>query len=182
MSKVLVISDTHRNIAHVVDIINKIQPHGLKAIIHCGDNREDAQKLQSLYPELAVYGVCGNCDSMAYGEEVSKVITLENVNFFVTHGHRHSIKWGDYEELVSDTLAHEAQVALCGHSHSAYLNKIQGILVMNPGSISMPRDYPYPSYGIIEIGKGQVKESSIMQITYTGQIAIHPATYQNRFQ
>ncbi len=182
MQKVLIISDTHRNIAPAIGVINQIKNYGLGAIIHCGDHLQDAERLQQLYPEVSVYGVSGNCDSRTCLEDLSKVVTIEGVNFFVTHGHRYLIKWGDYEELAIDALAHDAQVALCGHSHSAYLAKIQGILVMNPGSISLPRDYPHPSYGIIQVEKGQIQESSILQMIEKGQVRSHPIAYQNRFK
>ncbi|MDF2613232.1 MAG: phosphodiesterase, family [Clostridia bacterium] len=180
--KVLVISDTHRNISNAVKIIELIKCMGLKAIIHCGDHIDDAKRLKSLYKDIEMYSVYGNCDGMAYGKLGEQVIQIEGVSIFITHGHRHGVKWGEYEELLIDAAAYGAKLAICGHSHCAYLEKKQGIILLNPGSISLPRDFRYPSYGILDVENGFIKDVSIMQIGDNGVVLTHPAStvYRNK--
>lgn len=180
--KVLVISDSHGNINHAVLVINKIKSLGLGAVLHLGDHAEDAARLKVLYPDLRVESVYGNCDGMCYREEGTKVVFIEEVPLFMTHGHRHKVKWGDYEELFIDAAAHEVKAALCGHSHIAYLGKKEGIILLNPGSISLPRDSSYPSYGILTIEKGSIKEVAVMQIVDREVICRHPVNNQFRYQ
>lgn len=172
--KVLVISDTHGNIENAKSVLNQVIPEGVKTVLHCGDYISDARLIEKFYPQVEVYGVYGNCD-VGFGGAYSEVITLEGVSIYMSHGHKYGVKWGDYDEVAIDAIAHEATVAICGHSHEAYLKKNQGILIMNPGSLTLPRDSRYPSYGILELEDGQVKEASLLQILKGGGIRRHPA-------
>ena len=172
--KVLVISDTHGNIENAKSVLNQVIPEGVKTVLHCGDYISDARLIEKFYPQVEVYGVYGNCD-VGFGGAYSEVITLEGVSIYMSHGHKYGVKWGDYDEVAIDAIAHEATVAICGHSHEAYLKKNQGILIMNPGSLTLPRDSRYPSYGILELENGQVKEASLLQILKGGGIRRHPA-------
>lgn len=176
--KVLVISDTHGNIENAKNILNKLIPAGVKAVLHCGDYVSDARLIEKLYPQVDVYGVYGNCD-VGFGGAYTEVVTLEGVSIYMSHGHRYGVKWGDYDEVAIDAIAHEAAIAVCGHSHEAYLEKEQGVLIMNPGSLTLPRDSKYPSCGILELKDGHVKEASILQIREGNVITNHPIS--NRF-
>lgn len=173
--KVLVISDTHGNIENAKNILNKLIPTGLKVVLHCGDYVSDARLIEKLYPQIDVYGVYGNCD-VGFGGAYTEVVTLEGVSIYMSHGHRYGVKWGDYDEVAIDAIAHEATVAVCGHSHEAYLGKKQEVLIMNPGSLTLPRDSKHPSCGILELKDGHVKEASILQIREGNIITKHPIT------
>lgn len=173
--RVLVMSDTHGNIEKAKMVLDRVIPAGVKTVLHCGDYISDARLLQKNYPEIEVYGVYGNCD-VGFGGASSEVITLEDVPIYMSHGHKYGVKWGEYEEVAIDAEAYEAKVAVCGHSHEAYLNKIDGILIMNPGSLTLPRDSRYPSYGILELEKGKIKEASVLQILENDVISRHPVS------
>lgn len=173
--KVLVISDTHRNIKNVEMILEMIIPRGVKAVLHCGDNIDDARRIQELYPELTVHAVYGNCDGLGHGDDYTKVVEVAGVPIFMTHGNRYDVKWGDYQMLIIDAMAHGAQVAVCGHSHCAYLEKSEDFIMLNPGSISEPRDGCGYSYAILDIEEGKVSDISIMQISGNHCISTHPA-------
>lgn len=178
--KVLVISDTHGNISHVEDILERTIPLGVKAVLHCGDYITDARIIGKRYPELEIYGVHGNCD-IGFGAAYSEVVTLEGVNIFMTHGHRYSVKWEDYEDLYIDAVAHEAQLAICGHSHVAYLERREECTLLNPGSITQPRDGFGPSYAVLDLEGGKIKEISIMQIVDHQSVTRHPAMNKRNF-
>ena len=171
--KVLVISDTHGNIDKVRDLLEMLQRSEIKIVLHCGDYISDARLIQKFYKNLEVYGVYGNCD-VGFGGEYSTVVTIEGVAIYMTHGHRYGVKWGEYDELAIDAAAHGAVVAVCGHSHQAFLEEIEDVLVMNPGSMTLPRDSKWPSYGVLDLEDGKIKNVSIMQITDEGVIRQHP--------
>lgn len=173
--KVLVISDTHGNIENAKRVLNQVIPADVETVLHCGDYMSDARLLEKFYPQVAIYGVYGNCD-VGFGGAYSEVVTLEGVSIYMSHGHRYGVKWGEYDEVAIDAIAHEATVAICGHSHQAYLEKKQGVLIMNPGSLTLPRDSKYPSYGILELKDGYVKEASVLQILDGGVITRHPVS------
>lgn len=178
--KVLVISDTHRNISNVEFVLEQIMPRGVQTVLHCGDNIDDAKRLKALYPELTVHAVYGNCDGLGYGDDYTKIVEVGGISIFMTHGNRYQVKYGDYEMLMIDAMAHDAQVAVCGHSHCAYLNRQEDFVMLNPGSISEPRDgYGY-SYAILDIEDEKVKDVAIMQIDRNHCISRHPAN-ERRF-
>ena len=173
--KVLVISDSHRNLNNVEYILDLVMSKGVRTVLHCGDNIDDARRLQKLYPELEIHAVYGNCDGFGYGEDYTKVVEVGGVSIFMTHGHRYNVKYGDYETLAIDAAAYDASVAVCGHSHCAHLERIEGVMTLNPGSISQPRDGCGPSYAILDIEEGTVRDVAIMQITGNNGISRHPA-------
>lgn len=172
--KVLVISDTHGNIINVMKILKRIKPLGVKTIIHCGDHWDDMESLKRIYPEIEIYAVFGNCDGIAQASEYNKTIQIEGVSIFITHGHKHGVRWGDYDELLIHAMAEGAHLAICGHTHAAYLEKKKGIILLNPGSISSPRDSEYPSYGILEIDASSIKDVAVMQIIGEDRVCTHP--------
>lgn len=171
--KVLVISDTHGNIENARYILDSAKAAGIKAVLHCGDYVSDARLIDKFYPEVEVYSVYGNCD-VGFGGEYSMAVEIEGVTIYMTHGHRYGVKWGEYDELAIDAIAHDAKVAVCGHAHEAHLEIIDDVIVINPGSLTLPRDSKYPSYGILELEAGHVKEVKILQITDEGKIIHHP--------
>lgn len=173
--KVLVISDTHRNISNVERVLELVMPRGVKTVLHCGDNIDDARRLQKLYPQLTIHAVYGNCDGLGYGEDYTKVVEVGGVDIFMTHGNRYNVKWDDYETLMIDAMAHDAQAAVCGHSHCAHLEKNEDFIMLNPGSMSEPRDGYGPSYAILDIEEGKIKDVAIMQITENHCISRHPS-------
>lgn len=177
--KVLVISDTHGKIDKVKDVLEEEGEIPIQAVLHCGDYVSDARILAKFYPHLKVYSVYGNCD-VGFGGEYNHLVELEDVKIYMTHGHRYGVKWGEYEDLVIDAAAYDAQVAVCGHSHQAYLKDHEGMLVMNPGSITLPRDTPYPSYGILEVEKGKILDVAILQLGPNGQRILHPVIKNNK--
>ncbi|MBE6023937.1 MAG: metallophosphoesterase [Cellulosilyticum sp.] len=177
--KVLVISDTHGNIENAKMVLERLKSLDVHAVLHCGDYVSDARILQKFYPDLEIHAVYGNCD-VGFGGAYSEVVVLEDVPIYMSHGHRYGVKWGDYDEMVIDAIAHDAKIAICGHSHEAYLDEQDGILVMNPGSLTLPRDSRYPSYGLLDIEKGKVVDAKVLQILEHTRIEEHPIS--NRFR
>lgn len=170
--KVLIVSDTHKNIRNVQKVLDKTIPFGVKYLIHCGDHITDALEIERLYPEIIVYGVPGNCDFSSYGKDRECVVEIEGITFFITHGDRHGVKW-DYEELYTDASVYDASIAVCGHTHIAHKEKKEGMFLLNPGSISQPRDTTIPPYAVVEIEKGKIQNIAIMQ--WSGETPLpHP--------
>ncbi len=103
--KILVMSDTHGNLENAKYVLEEVISTGVKTVLHCGDYISDARLLQKFYPEIEVYGVYGNCD-VGFGGAYSEVVTLEGVAIYMSHGHKYGVKWGEYEEVAIDAIAH----------------------------------------------------------------------------
>lgn len=173
--KVLLMSDTHGRLDNAKMIIERLLPDHLDAVLHCGDYIHDTTSLARDYPSINFYAVPGNCDLFyGGGTESDKLVMLENVPIFMTHGHRYDVKWGSYDSLIDDAQAHDAKVAVCGHSHEAYIDKKDGVLVINPGSLTLPRDSFHPSYALLELQDGKVLEVKILQILKNKTVRVHP--------
>ena len=69
--------------------------------------------------------------------------------FFLTHGHRYSVKDGILK-LKYKALETGADIVLYGHTHIAKIDYEEGIWYINPGSAAEPRDGS-PSFAIIDI-------------------------------
>lgn len=145
--RVLVVSDSHGNMRNLQEVIRRTK--NIDMLIHLGDIQGDDEILRSLcnYP---VNIVRGNCD-FASNNELYMTITLENHKIFATHGHIFSVDWG-IEELSRAALEHGCDIAMYGHTHIPEIIRGDDITVINPGSISRPRQYDHkPSYILMEI-------------------------------
>lgn len=156
--RLLAISDTHGDVSKVCSIINDIR-NLIDGVIHLGDVVEDAESIKRMYPSLPLYNICGNCD---YGTNISPMETLvfENKKIFITHGHLFGVNF-DTTKLVYKAMEKGADIALFGHTHIPYSEQINGVYVMNPGSLSRPRGGSKPSYGIIKIEDGVITPSLV---------------------
>ena len=152
--KILIISDTHGDINKAEEAIRSNSDIDL--IIHLGDYFRDAQKLSDLFPNIPIEYIYGNSDFMIEDVPAEKLLEICGKRIFITHGHRYSVKW-DYDKLYRKAEEIKADVLLFGHTHVPDMIEKGGYYVLNPGSISDPRDDSFESYAIIEIDEGKVK-------------------------
>lgn len=145
--KIAVVSDTHR-INKYIDIAKKYIKE-CDAVIHLGDNIEDVDRLTEGFKGL-VYSVKGNCDfSSKYPSE--QVVDVEGKKIFITHGHNYGVKYS-MNNIYYRAKELEVDIALFGHTHESLIIEEDGVVLMNPGSISLPRN-SFRSIGYIEIGE-----------------------------
>jgi hypothetical protein len=160
--KVLVISDTHGKIEHVKQLLEEWSKKEVTHVIHCGDYIKDGKVLREYNKSLQFTCVPGNCDFRLFGVDKDAIVEIQGVKFFITHGDYHHVKEG-YEELFIDAKSLEVDIALCGHSHIPYYEQKENIVLFNPGSISYPRDGKSPSYGVVEIVNGKIKQVELFR-------------------
>lgn len=154
--KILIFSDSHGNQTHMRRALELERP---QAVFHLGDGRADILNVMQDWPETALYSVAGNCDWRSR-HRTEELVTLEEVRFLLSHGHEHGVKSG-YESYIRYGARHKAKVLLAGHTHVPCIWEDRGILLMNPGSVG---NGAHPSYGVIEVEAGQVKDCKIKRI------------------
>jgi putative phosphoesterase len=152
--KILVISDTHGDINKAEEVIKS--NNGINLIIHLGDYYRDAQKLASRFPEIPIEYIYGNSDFLIDGIPAEKVLELKGKKIFITHGHRYSVNW-DYDKLYKKAEEMNVDILLFGHTHVPELVTRKNYYIVNPGSISDPRDDSNESYAIIDIDNERVR-------------------------
>ena len=88
----------------------------------------------------------GNCDAevdemiseFEFNESI--VLNINGLKFFFTHGHKYNI----------DNVPQEIDVLVYGHFHTGFIKERNGIICVNSGSISLPKENTKNSYLIID--------------------------------
>ena len=150
--KLLVMSDSHRNIENMQYAIGQTKPD---AVLHLGDHVRDAIRLSKQYPTLSFQTVIGNCDYPGEGE-LELFLTFEGVRVFATHGHKYGVKSG-LDILVDHAKRRGANVLLFGHTHRALLRQESGMWVICPGQMERHSRTQAASYGVVEVLNGKAE-------------------------
>lgn len=146
-----VLSDTH---SFILTAGRAIAAMGeIDVLLHAGDHYHDASKLAVML-DIPVHAVVGNCDVRVEGPE-EKILDLEGVLFYLTHGHRFNVK-SSLDRLYFKALETNTRVVVYGHTHVSGYEWYNGILLFNPGSVTSPRDGSRMSYGVIELREGLI--------------------------
>lgn len=147
--KILILSDSH-GVKKYMDKIVPIIEKDIDLIIHAGDNFRDSIYLKER-TEKPVIAVAGNCDFENVERDID--FEVEGVKMFLTHGHKYGVKYG-LGNLAD--IAHEksAKIAIFGHTHVKEDRMLMGVQMINPGSLSLPRDGIDRSYVIMDIEDG----------------------------
>ena len=70
---------------------------------------------------------------------------------FITHGHYYYVSM-DVDTIIEEARSRNADIVMFGHTHKPYFSQKDGLTVLNPGSLSYPRqDGRKPSYMVMEI-------------------------------
>ena len=131
---IAVVSDTHR-MRKYINLAKKVVKQA-DILIHLGDNIEDVEILEQGFGG-EVYAVAGNCDySSKYPKE--GIIEVSGKKIFFTHGDLYGVK-SSMNNIYYRGRELSVDVVLFGHTHQQIIEKEQGVILMNPGSISLPR-------------------------------------------
>lgn len=144
--RILVLSDSHGRRVPLERAI-EAQPQA-RAVFFLGDFVRDAEELPLLYPERTFYTARGNCDFASDLPETG-CATVGGVKIFYTHGHTCGVKSGT-GGLEQAARRAGATIALYGHTHVAEIHYRDGLYLVNPGSVSQPREGP-ASYAVIDL-------------------------------
>lgn len=147
--KILIVSDTHRHHENLELVLSKVKP--LDCMIHLGDAEGYEDYIRSIC-ECPLYIVQGNCDWFSDLDR-EMIIALGKYNVFLTHGHHYYVTV-DKNFIVEEGRARGCDVVMFGHTHIPVLEYHDDITLLNPGSLSFPRqDGRKPSFALMEIDK-----------------------------
>lgn len=155
--KILIVSDTHRRDTLLMELVNRMTD--VELLIHLGDSEgsEDSYKANIPYP---VEIVSGNNDFFSELDR-EKEMELGKYKIFLTHGHYYNVSLNTHL-LESEALTRGCQIAMFGHTHRPYLKHKNGLTLVNPGSLSLPRQEGHrPSYIIMDIDKNEIAHFTI---------------------
>lgn len=148
--KILVVSDTHRKDDNLKRVLSEECP--LDMLIHLGDAEGSEHFIPDwVNPECRMEMVLGNNDFFSRLDR-EREIDIAGHKAFITHGHYYGVSMGP-EGLADEAKSRGCDIAMYGHTHRPFLDVIDGITVLNPGSLSYPRqEGRRPSYMIINVG------------------------------
>ncbi len=145
--KILIISDTHRyndNFNKVLDIEDPID-----MLIHCGDI-EDCEDFYLGSVSCPVHMVAGNNDIFSELPSDDEFM-IAGHKVFLTHGNHYYVSL-ENKILVEEALSRGADIVMYGHIHRPVLDIRSDITVINPGSLTYPRqEGRRPSYVVMEV-------------------------------
>ena len=145
--KILVIGDTHGQLNKIREIFPKLT--NLDLIAHTGDHLEDGHALEREFG-IPVVAVKGNCDG-SYSADDFEIIETDYGRILLTHGHMQHVNYR------LDNLYYKAMVT-----------EEDGIYLVNPGSLSQPRDDSDGSYAIVRTSPDSFEASIVYYSTIMG--------------
>lgn len=147
--KVLIVSDSHRRNDNLLAVIKRTSP--IDMLIHCGDV-EGSEHIISEAARCPVVMVQGNNDFFSNLPKEQEVM-IGSYKVWVTHGHHYYIAMNT-ETIKQEARSREVDIVMCGHSHKPLIDMGSDITLINPGSISYPRqENRRPSYIIMELDR-----------------------------
>lgn len=149
--KIGFISDTHGSLFYTKKALEKLGPCDL--IIHLGDvlyhgprnpvhETYEPAALAEFLKDKQIEYIRGNCDSdvdsMVTAKDIyqkQRIFDLKGLRIFAIHGYEE-----DLEERIRLAKDHKADILAFGHSHIKLCEKLDDLLVINPGSTTLPKD------------------------------------------
>ncbi|MCL2610224.1 MAG: phosphodiesterase [Defluviitaleaceae bacterium] len=179
--KLLIASDIHGSLKAaklVIEIFNKEEADYLlflgDIMYHGPRNPQPAEyspaEVAKSFNEIACYTIAvrGNCDSevdqmllnFPINADYQNIILGKN-KLFATHGHI-------YELNNLPKNLQKGDVFAFGHIHVPILEERDGIIILNPGSASLPKENNPPTYAILDDKKIEIKtfEEKILSVLH----------------
>lgn len=152
-AEIIVASDTHGK-THYLPLLRKAYPRAL--LLHCGDLEDDP------FNAPGWIFVRGNNDWNGNIPD-ERVIPVGGHKIYMTHSHFFPYRRRE-ERMAATAREKGCDIVLYGHTHVGAITEIDHVLLVNPGSMFLPRDGKDPSFARIVIeDDGSVNAELIYQ-------------------
>ncbi len=143
--KIVILSDTHGNLNGFINVILKHKDADL--FLHLGDGASEYFKIKSLYKNVPMFMVKGNCDFEDLPRQ--KSFNFDGIKMFACHGDAFNVKQG-LDEYIQFAKKFKYNIIAFGHTHKRFIQKDENLCIINPGSLTLPRILG-PSYCLLTI-------------------------------
>lgn len=158
--KILVISDSHGNNLYLNRAIE--QAGTFDYFLHLGD-LEGSEHFIETFVDVPKVMIAGNNDYYIDVEPEAE-IDLDGHHIFMAHGHQYHVYTG-VKYLREEAQRRGADIVLYGHTHVPYMEQTEEMLILNPGSISLPRQKErIPTYAIIELKEDGTVKAALYEV------------------
>ncbi len=149
--KILIVSDTHKIHRYLDKAIEKEAPIDL--LIHLGDT-EGGEDYIEAFAGCPSHIIAGNNDFFTNLPREKEFI-LEGKRILLTHGHQYLVSMGE-RRIKKEAQNRGIDIVMYGHTHVPSYSEEEGLIILNPGSISIPRQSGYEhTYMVMELRKGE---------------------------
>ncbi len=160
-------SDSHGDTTALRLALEAAMKHGkIDIFAFLGDGVQEfydlKQAMKKHNPMAIMQAVRGNNDHAMMGLSEDAVISAEGLWLFLSHGHRQRVKLTD-RFLIDYAKDRQCRAALFGHTHRAFCQEKDGVLLMNPGSVSLPMG-PGPTFGMLDISPDGILKPQILHL------------------
>ena len=157
--KILIVSDIHRKDENLKWVIRKTKPFDM--LIHLGDAEGSEYEIMKWVDKgCDLEMIMGNNDFFSDLPR-EEIIDLAGKKILVTHGHTYGVSGGT-DGIVEAARARGCEAVLFGHTHYPEIEMQEGILVINPGSLTFPRQRGRKfSYAVMEAEEGKDLQAEI---------------------
>lgn len=147
--RILIVSDTHGSLRNFDTVIEREKE--IDMLLHLGDVEGDDDYMEAVL-NCPVHIVGGNNDFFSrLPNEIE--IRIGKYKVFLTHGHGYYVSM-DTRRLKQAARARGADIVMYGHTHRPDMDLEDDVKVINPGSLSYPRQSGRKAtYVIMEIGE-----------------------------
>lgn len=145
--KILIVSDTHRMDDNLKKVIAKEMPADM--LIHLGDSEGSEVFIPEwVSPGCQMQMIRGNNDFFSTLDR-EREMTIGKYQVLLTHGHYYNVSLG-VEQLRMEAQERGFDIIMYGHTHRPYFENHHGVVILNPGSLSYPRqEGRKPSYMVM---------------------------------
>ena len=134
MQRIMIVSDTHRRITNLAEALYR--EGNIDKLIHLGDFEGEDEVIRGM-AGCEVMFVPGNNDFFSpYDKEIETQIGKYKV--LLTHGHYYYVSL-DLQTIREEGISRGFDIVMFGHTHRPVISVEDEIMLINPGSISYPR-------------------------------------------
>jgi|SRR5690554_4021944 len=126
--KILITSDIHKDLKRLTKVFNKHQ--NLDYHLDAGDSNLSVAYLD----EKKIISVKGNTDFFSK-LPIKRILEIDNKRILLIHGHTLKVKTTK-DILYSYAKGLNVDVCIYGHTHIQLMENKEGIIFINPGSIT----------------------------------------------
>lgn len=158
--KVLIVSDSHRKNENLKKVLAKMRGSHDR-MVHLGDCECDPKLIEEM-AGCPLDIVRGNCDWGRDELPLSKIVDFEGHRALLMHGHQAG-SFLSHDALRGMARANDVEIVMYGHTHVPVIDHQEGIWIVNPGSVSLPRqDGRQKTYLVMNIEHGRVDFVPVM--------------------
>ncbi len=148
--KIFIASDTHGHLtglSRALKIENKEKEIDL--FIHCGDLGVDVREIRDMI-DCPSHFIAGNNDFFTQLPREEK-FSIGKYSVLLTHGHNYGVGLS-INRLAYLALQEGINIVMFGHTHVPVIEHFEGVWLVNPGSLTLPRQSNgRPSYIIMDV-------------------------------